>query len=336
MRYGLGPVENKPGMRFPFGMIAIAAAILGLISVAVAPVIYVIGMISVIGIPLALLAVIFPTVCLLVVLAYVAFRIWPDQTALGIARSFLIAFLIMLAVPLVYNFQVSRAVAGLASDDLAAALEPLKPDETLVVFTRHRSSQKCFNTCIDLLLSKQIAAYVVASLPRGSGQPESDAKATLHRLEQGSDCESKMVIPKNKSSNENRPGTVAYALRAAADQGMCIRSTEVDLAEAGPLRAIVHKDRSSLDYPERAFFIKTMIRPSQIAVYAYRRDTGWSKLMQQTNIGYSLLGPVLAHTIPSTSIESTRSSWWRRNFYEKPLGIDGFLMDKMGAVLRRQ
>lgn len=126
----------------------------------------------------------------------------------------------MLAVPLVYNFQVNCAVAGLASDDLAAALEPLKPDETLVVFTRHRSSQKCFNTCIDLLLSKQIAAYVVASLPRGSGQPDSAAKATLHRQEQGSNCENKMVIPKSKSSNENRPGTVAYALQAAADQGM--------------------------------------------------------------------------------------------------------------------
>jgi hypothetical protein len=67
------------------------------------------------------------------------------------------------------------------------------------------------------VLSKQIAGYVVASLPRGSGQPDSAAKATLHRLEQGSDCENKMVIPKNKSSNENRPGTVAYALQAAAD-----------------------------------------------------------------------------------------------------------------------
>jgi hypothetical protein len=323
-------------MRFPFGILAIAAAVLGLISVAVAPTVFVVGMISVIGIPLALLAVIFPTACLLVVLAYLVFRIWPDQTALGIARSFLIAFLIMLAVPLVYNFQVKRAVASLASDDLAAALEPLKPDETLAVFARHGSSQKCFNTCLDLLLSKQIAAYVVASLPRGSGQPDSTAKATLHRLEPGSDCESKMVIPHNQSTNENRPGTVAHALKAAADRGMCIRSREVDLADAGPLRAIVHKDRNSLDYPERAVFIKTMIRPSQIAVYAYRRDTGWSKLMQQTNVGYSMLGPVLAHTIPSSTISSTRSSWWRENVHEKPLSIDGFLKDRMGVVLRRQ
>ena len=323
-------------MKFSFGLIAIIAAVLGLISLAVAPTVFVIGMISVIGIPLALLAVIFPTVCLLVVLAYVAFRIWPDQTALGIARSFLSAFLIMLAVPLAYNFQVKRAVAGLMSDDLGADLEPLKPDETLVVFTSSRSSQKCFNTCIDLLLSKQIAAYVVANLPRGSEQPDSAAKATLHWLEQGSDCESQMVMPKNKSSNENSPGTVAHALRAAADQGMCIRSREVDLADAGPLRAIVYKDRSSLDYPERAVFIKTMIRPSRIAVYAYRRDTGWSKLMQQTNVGYSMLGPVLAHTIPSTTISSTRSSWWRENVHEKPLSIDGFLKDRMGAVLRRQ
>ncbi len=62
-------------MQFPFGILAIAAAVLGLISVVVAPTVSVIGMISVIGIPLALLAVIFPTLCLVVVLAYVAFRI---------------------------------------------------------------------------------------------------------------------------------------------------------------------------------------------------------------------------------------------------------------------
>jgi hypothetical protein len=117
---------------------------------------------------------------------------------------------------------------------------------------------------------------------------------------------------------------------------MCIRSTQIDLADAGPLRAIVHSDRKTLDYPERAVFIDTMIRPSRIAVYAYQRETGWSKLMQQTNVSYSMLGPVLAHTIPSTTISSTRSSWWRNKVNEKPLGIDRFLADKMGARLRRQ
>ena len=323
-------------MRFPFGMIAIAAAVLGLISVAVAPVIYVIGMISVIGIPLALIAAAFPTVCLVVVLAYAVFRIRPEWTGLGIARSFLIAFLIMLAVPLMYNFQVKRAVASLVSGDLAASLEPLKPDETLAVFARHGSSQKCFNTCIDLLLSRQIAGFIAAELPRGGTQPGSSAKATLHRLEPGSDCENKLVIPKNQSRNEGRAGTVAHALKTAADRGMCIRSIPVNLDDAGPLRAILHNDRKTLDYPQRAFLIDTMIRPSQIAVYEYGKDRGWSKVLQQTNAGYSLLGPVLAYTVVGDLGSSTRSSWWRRNVYEKPLGIDGFLTDKMGAVLRRE
>jgi hypothetical protein len=323
-------------MRFSFGLIAIITAVLGVISLVLAPTVFVIGMISVIGIPLALLAVIVPTICLLVVLAYVVYRIWPSHTAVGIARSFVIALVVMLVVPLVYNFQVKRAVASLMADDLGAVLEPLKPDETLLVFTRSRSSQKCFNTCIDLLLSKQITAYVVASLPRDSGLPDSAAKATLHRLEPGSDCENNQVIPKNKSSNENTAGTVAYALKAAAAQGMCIRSREVDLADAGPLRAIVHSDRRSLDYPKRAVFIDTMIRPSRIAVYAYQRETGWSKLMQQTNVSYSMLGPVLAHTIPSTTIPTTRSSWWRNTVNEKPLNLNTFLVRKMGVVLRRQ
>ncbi len=324
------------GFRYSFGMIAIVAAVLGLISLAVAPTVFVIGMISVIGIPLALLAVVFPTICLLVVLAYVAFRIWPDQSAFGIARSFLVAFAIMLIVPLLYNIQVKRAVANLASDDLAAALDPLKPDETLVVFGRHRSSQKCFNTCIDLLLSRQIAAFVVASLPRGSTQPDSNARATMHRLERGASCDNKLVIPKNQSSNENSPGTVAHALKAAADRGMCIKSTPVNLADAAPLRAILHNDRKYLDYPERAFFINTMIRPSQIAVYAYGGGEGWSKLMQQTNVSYSLLGPVLVHTIPAGHISSTKSSWWRNNLSERPLSIDAFLVARMGVALRPQ
>jgi hypothetical protein len=323
-------------MQFPFGMIALIAAVLGLISLAVVPIIYVIGMISVIGIPLALLAVIFPTVCLLVVLAYMAFRIWPDQTALGIARSFLIAFLIMLAVPLLYNFQVKRAVASLVSGDLAEAVEPLKPEQTLAVFRRSGSSQKCFNTCIDLLLTGQIAAFIEADLPRGGSQPDSGARATLFRLVRRSTCENKLVIPKNKSSNENRPGTVAHALKAAADRGLCIQPTQIKLTDAGPLRAILHHDRKTLEYPKRAFFIKTMISPSQIAVYAYRRDTGWSKTTQQTNVGYSLLGPVLAYTVVGDLGSSTRSSWWRRNVHEKSLNIDTFLVTRMGAVLRRE
>ncbi|MEE4238201.1 MAG: hypothetical protein V2I51_15880, partial [Anderseniella sp.] len=259
-------------MQFPFGMIALIAAVLGLISVAVVPIIYVIGMISVVGIPLALIAAAFPTVCLVVVLAYAVFRIRPEWTGLGIARSFLIAFLIMLAVPLLYNFQVKRAVASLVSGDLAAAVEPLKPEQTLAVFRRSGSSQKCFNTCLDLLLSRQIAAWIAAELPRGSTQPDSAAKATMHRLERGASCDNKLVIPKNQSSNENSPGTVAHALKAAADRGMCIKSTQIKLTDAGPLRAILHNDRKTLEYPKRAFFIKTMISLSQIAVYSYQRD----------------------------------------------------------------
>jgi hypothetical protein len=264
------------------------------------------------------------------------FRIRPEWTALGIARSFLIAFLIMLAVPLLYNFQVKRAVANLVSGDVAASLDPLKPDETLVVFGSHRSSQKCFSTCQDLLLSGQIAGFIAAVLPRGSTQPDSAANATMHRLEPGSDCENKLVIPHNQSTNQGRPGTVAHALKAAADRGMCITSTPVNLSDAGPLRAILHNDRKTLDYPERAIFIETMIRPSQIAVYEYGGDQGWSKVMQLTNVGYSLLGPVLAYTVVGDLGSSTRSSWWRRNVYEKPLGIDGFLTDQMAAVLRRE
>ena len=48
--------------------------------------------------------------------------------------------------------------------------------------------------------------------------------------------------------------------------------------------------------------MKTMIRPSQIAVYAYQRDTGWSKLMQQTNVSYSMLGPVFTIVRPVVSL----------------------------------
>lgn len=59
-----------------FGKAAFSAAILGPILVAVVPVIYAVGMISVIGIPLALIAVLLPTICLLVLLAYLVWRLF--------------------------------------------------------------------------------------------------------------------------------------------------------------------------------------------------------------------------------------------------------------------
>jgi hypothetical protein len=241
----------------------------------------------------------------------------------------------MLALPLLYNLQVKIAVANLTLGDKAAAVEPLKPEETLAVLRRSGSSQKCFNACIDLLLTGQITAYVAADLPRGGTEPASEIKATMHRLVRVNSCENRLVIPKNRSYNEKHSGTVAYSLKAAAEQGTCIQSTEIQLADAGPLRAIVHLDRKSLDYPESSLFIATRIRPSRIAVYAKAPDQGWPKIMQQTNVSYSFLGPILAHSIAGGQISSLRSSWWRRNASSETLNVEKFLAQEMGANLRK-
>jgi len=211
---------QRPRWWRSFGAAAILAAVLGLISLILAPIIYVVGMISVIGIPLAIAAVIFPALCLAVVIAYGVYRLKPEQTSFSIARSFMFAFVIMLVLPLLYNLHVKSAVNDLTSRDEAAAVDPLRPDETLAVLRRSRYSLKCFNTCIDLLLTGQIAAYVTASLPRGSTEPVGEVKAMMHRLVRAESCDNKLLIPRNRSYNENKPGTVAYSLKAAADQGM--------------------------------------------------------------------------------------------------------------------
>jgi hypothetical protein len=320
-----------------FGAFAVMAAILGVISLGLATIIYVIGMISVIGIPFALLAVIFPTLCLWTVISYAIFRIKPQHSKFGIVRSFMIALLIMLLVPHAYNFQIKRAVSTLQSGDIKAALSPLQTGDTLAVIrASRRSSLKCFSACIDLLLSGQVSAYVTSSLPRGSMEPAGEMKAMQHRLVRSQTCENPNVLPKNASANEDDPRMVAYHLKAAAKRGICIQSTEIQLADLGSLRAVVYYGSKNLYYPESLFLIDTQMRPSRIAVYEKSPEQNWQKVMQQTNISYSRLGPLLAHSISGGTLSSLRSGWWRENVRTDTLNFEKFLVEKMGAALRPQ
>lgn len=332
-----GRVHVKTRSRWrTFGAFAIMAAIMGVVSLALAPIIFVIGMISVIGIPLAALALVFPTLCLWVVISYAVFRIKPLHTKFGIARSFIVALLIMAMVPQAYNFQLQRAVSTLQGDDISAALPPLKPDETLAVLRASRSSLKCFNACIDLLLSGQVASYIAASLPRGTTEPGGNMKAMRHRLVRSGTCENPNIIAKNASSNESNPKTVAYQLKTAAQRGICIQSTEVELANVGKLRGIVDFGRKNLAYPESLLLIDTQMRPSRIAIYDKSADKNWQKIFQQTNIGYSFLKPILAYSISGSMISTQRSGWWRDNVRVDPLNVEKFLVEKLGARLRPQ
>lgn len=319
-----------------FGAFAAMAAVMGLISLILAPIIFVVGMISIIGIPFAVTALVFPTLCLWVIIAYAVFRIKPLHTKFGIARSFIVALLIMAMVPQAYNFQLQRAVSTLQAGDINVALPPLKPDETLAVLRASRSSLKCFNACIDLLLSGQVANYIAASLPRGTMEPGGEMKAMRHRLVRSETCENPNIIPKNASSNERKPQTVAYELKAAAERGICIQSSEIQLADVSQMRAIVDFGRKNLAHPENLFLIDTQMRPSRITVYDKSADQNWQKTFQQTEISYSLLKPILAYTISGSTISTQRSGWWRESVRVKPLNLEKFLVENMGAKLRSQ
>lgn len=317
-------------------MTAFIAAISGVISIALAPIIFVIGMISIIGIPFALIALVLPTLCLWIVISYLVFRIKPLHTKYGIVRSFVIASLIMLAVPQIYNFQVNGAVSELQSGDMKGTLAPLRASETLAVIKGSGRSVKCFNACIDLLLSGQIAAYLTVPLPRNFTEPTGDMKAMRHRLVRSQTCDNPNLVPHNRSSNEDKPGTVANQLKLASQRGICIQSTEMQLKDLGAMRVVLEIDRKRLDYPESVFFIDTQIRPSRIAVYEKSADQKWTKIAQQTNVSYSLLGPVLAHAISGGTISSTKSSWWRKNTRAEYTNFEKFMASKMGAKLRPQ
>lgn len=98
---------------------------------------------------------------------------------------------------------------------------------------------------------------------------------------------------------------------------------------------MIYLDRKSLDYPESSFFIETRIRPSRVVVYEKLPGQDWSKMMQQTNVSYSFLDPILAHSIAGGQISSLRSSWWRRNVRSDTLNAEKFLVQEMGANLRK-
>ncbi len=317
-----------------FGLIALAAAILGLISVPIIPIIFVIGMISVIGIPLALAVLPFPTICMAIVIAYLIWRIFLFRVSNGVPLSFIGALSVMVLVPLAHNFIVTQDVRALRNGDIATQVAPLATDETLVVFRGRGQTDYCDETCLDLLLSGRVKAFATGRVPRGQTAPAPDADILVHHLARAPSCAKRLISMPNEEWKRTQPGTVAAALAAAEARGVCINSIEATADKLVAPRFAAYLDRDNLDFNESALFISTLIEPWRIAFYERTEAGALAPVFQQTKVSYSLLGPLLAYHLSMGEISNVKPKWWRRSYREKQPDMRDHLSSVLGVQFR--
>ena len=317
-----------------FGWIALAAAVLGLASVPVVPIIYVIGMISVIGIPLALAVLPFPTICMAIVIAYLIWRIALFRMAAGVPLAFVGALAVLVAVPLAHNFMVTRDVRTLRAGDIAGPVAPLGRDETLVIVSGGGRTDHCDETCLDLLLSGRVKAVGKGRLRRGQSAPAPDAEILVHHLSRAPSCGERRIYLPNEAWKKTQPGTVAKALADAEARGMCINSIETTADKLVAPRFVAFAGADNLEFSKRALFIATLIEPSRVIVHERTPGGELVPVFQQTRVSHSLLGPLLAYDVYRTSVESTKPKWWRLDRREKRPEMRDELAGVLGLQFR--
>jgi len=319
-----------------FGKLAITAAILGLISVPLIPIIYVVGMISIIGIPLALAAIFFPTVCLIVVLAYCLWRFVFNRFLFGIAASFIGALVILAFIPLAHNLMVKRSIHGLQTGDVARPVKPLIRDETLVVFKHKAQSNYCDEVCLELLLDRRVKAYAVGRLLVGRSMPDREAPVLLHYLSKSPNCGKRLISLRSEKWKKTQAGSVAHVLSTAEKSGACVNSVEVPIDRLVSPRFFAIMDQKSLKYRDKALFIETQIKPWRVAVFDRGPDGSFLTAFQDTAVGYSLLQPLLAYHLTMGSISNVRPKWWRKDVRVERPDDATLLADILGVRLRYQ
>ena len=319
-----------------FGMLALAAAVLGLLSVVLVPIIYVIGMISVIGIPVAMAAVVLPTIFMLIVLAYLLWRSVFFRFESGIALSFVAAIMVMLVVPTVYNVVVGRDVRSLMADDVSGPVAALGDAATLAVFKPHHVTDHCDEICADLLLSGSVGAYAAGRLPRGNATPGADATVLVHRLSRTPDCGKRQVSIRGEDWKRKEAGTVAQALAFAERQGICIASSQIDLKTLGLEQFVVFAGEDELAHRESVLFIDTRVRVSRASVYQRSAAGEFVPVHRETRVSYSLLQPLLAYGLSTIGdLSNVKSQWWRKSFQAERIDPRELLTRVFGVSLRR-
>jgi hypothetical protein len=320
-----GITTEVPGSNFRkyFRNLAILMGIVGLLFAStIGQIIYAIGMISVIGIPIALVVEAIPTFALVIVIGYLLWRFIPPFNGWTPAISVAAACLLLLGIPPLHNAEITARVAALTRGNVGSSAGPgnlpVKENQTLALVSRQSRASLCDPICLHLLMSGEAARVLMAPLKDAQAEPDPAMRAYRYSLDRRADCPKPKIAGAGVRTHaqhfrEKTPGTISGRYATMLEQGYCLDIAEAKLGEADLAFLAVHG--RDFPFPSTISPIAARATASRAGVYAPTGKGEMAPLWQQTSVSYSLLGPVLMSRIKiHPGMSGTSVDWWRNDF----------------------
>ncbi len=315
---GSGPKSGKF-----FLSLAVLSGILGLLLASpIGHIIYIVGMISVIGIPIALLVAAIPTIALVIVAGYLIWRFVPPFRSWNAIASIAAAGMLLLIIPVAHNAEIKAQVADLISSDTGHPSGPghlpFEADQTLALISAPGRSSLCDQICLHLLMSGDAARVLMVPLKADQAAPDPAMRAYSYILDRRATCPAPGIRSTGarthaRNFHEKAPGTISGRYATMLEQGYCLVAAEATLRDADLAFMVV--DRSAFPVPSTLSPIAAGMMVSRAGVYARSQRGELATVWQQTSVSYSLLGPVLMPTINvPAGLSGTSTGWWRDRF----------------------
>ena len=277
-----------------------------------------IAFITLIGIPIAAVITILPTIALATVLAYLIWRFTPISGFIGIVGAYAAAIGLMLAVPPLHNIEVEAAIKRLTATDVEMTGVEVPPGGHNIVIglpSTDRKGSRCDLTCMHLLVSRQVNAVVKTVINKEALAPDLSSGGYRYWLERSNECDLSYVVAYGSDFKERRQETIAGAYGIMTDRGTCIVRSKARLSDAD----LIVFARRWQKFPQPSTFspIASGIRASRSGIYKPNDHSILQTLWQKTSIAYSTLKPILAHSWRQSGY-SLEAEWWRTHFRPDP------------------
>lgn len=315
--------KNKTGKSLSgssFKKISLTFFILGAICASpIGQVIYVIGLISVIGIPFSFLMVAIPNIALVVVTSFLLWRFLPKFSAWGTEVAIAAAIGLMFLIPFLHNAEINSYVSKLQSEQQNSLAEyrPFAPDPNHklgIILTDSRAL--CSALCLHLLLSEQASSVILTTVKEDVVALDLTAPAYKYAFEKKANCprsnDYKSGVRVYKSTADKNPNSISVKYFQKVEKGYCITIEETTLSQADMVLTFVNIS----DFPEPHTLSPFAADFSAIhsAIYKKTQDNELTPIWRQTSMNYSLLKPILLYTIHvPAGLSGADGRLWREN-----------------------
>lgn len=219
----------------PYRKLALAAAIMAFAAlICLSPLgagIFVVLMISIVGIPIGILLMAIPPLALLLVLA--AFFAFPFRRFgwAAVLLAFLPAGAVMYFAPFLLNRSADAEAFGLVAGDLDTRPAPFS-GRSLAIFVKPRHDDDCLDFCQRALISGAVGTFIVAR-PQSWPEPDFSQEGTGYWLEERANCEPRKLRDNTRGYPvaQDEP-SAAPAMRLLMASGKCLVSAPRKVADA--------------------------------------------------------------------------------------------------------